>query len=108
MKKVISKSYTLRDEQGNWLAQVVLTSDGMFSAVSEYGNFAYAWRSTGDLSIEQFISQLDTDYFADKMRLGLAYSINRTKQVDNACKFFAEKVLPPLQTLLRSEAQEAP
>jgi hypothetical protein len=34
---VQSKSYTLRTDNGGWLGQVVLTQDGMFAAVTDWG-----------------------------------------------------------------------
>lgn len=43
--KVKSYSYTLWDDNGNWLGQVVLTNDGMFASVTDYGNLSYAWRN---------------------------------------------------------------
>lgn len=47
MEETKSKSYTLRGEHGEWLGQIVLTSNGMFSSVTDYGNLSYAWRAFG-------------------------------------------------------------
>ncbi len=44
MSEIKSKSFTLRSEDGEWLGQIVLTSDGMFASVTEWGNLSYAWR----------------------------------------------------------------
>ena len=51
MNEVKSRSYTLQGENGEWLGQVVLTEDGMFGSVTDYGNLSYSWRSfaPGDL-----------------------------------------------------------
>jgi hypothetical protein len=49
-------------------AEVVITSTGMFAAVSDWGNYAYAWRCTGCKDVREFFARIpvDTDYFARK------------------------------------------
>jgi hypothetical protein len=104
-EKITAKSYTLYTESGNWLAQIVLTSDGMFASVTDYGNLSYSWRRYGEKDFREFICQLDTDYFATKMATGMAY-ISQSKKIDQACKRFAEQILPPLQKLLKEELEK--
>jgi len=101
---VIAKSYTLRTESGSWLGQVVLTDDGMFSAVTDYGNMSYAWRHYGDGDFRKFIIGLNTDYFGGKMYQGMAYMIIGRKY-ELACNRFAEKILPALQSVLKQELE---
>jgi len=100
-KEIESQSYTLRTESGQWLGQVVLTSDGMFASVTDYGNLSYAWRSFGT-NFKEFLCQLNVDYFATKMYTGNSYILH-TKQCDKACQRFAEKILPALQKVLKEE-----
>ena len=100
--QVTSRSYTLHTENGSWLGQVVLTSDGMFASVTDYGNLSYAWRHFGEGDFRKFLLSLNTDYFASKMYQGMAY-ILYGKKCENACKRFAEMVLPALQKVLREE-----
>ena len=102
MKKVTAKSYTLKDEKGNWLGQVVLTSDGMFASVTDYGNLSYAWRAYGDRDFREFIIGLNVDYFGGKMYQGNTY-ILYSKKCQAACMRFAEKILPALQKALLDE-----
>jgi hypothetical protein len=103
MKEIIySKSYTLRDDIGSWLGQIVLTSDGMFSSVTDYGNLSFAWRSTGQKDFREFIIGLDVEYFAKKMYSGNTYLLYSPK-FEKACKIFAEQILPPLQKLLKED-----
>ena len=102
MTAVTAKSYTLRTPEGGWLGQVVITSDGFFSAVTDYGNAAYAWRAFGD-SFEDFLLRIDKDYFAGKMVLGLAYTVQPTKRIEKAYERFAEKILPELQAKIRED-----
>lgn len=59
METVTAKSYTLYSEDGQWLGQVVLTSDGLFASVTDYGNLSYAWRSYGDKDFREFICSLN-------------------------------------------------
>jgi hypothetical protein len=107
MSEVKSKSYTLRTEDGSWLAQVVLTSDGMFASVTDYGNLSFGWRSTGRDDFREFIVSLNVEYFAGKMYQGNTY-ILYSKKCEEACKRFAEKILPPLQKLLKKDIIDNP
>ncbi len=105
MNKVTAKSYTLTGENGEWLGQVVLTSDGMFASVTDYGNLSYSWRAYGDKDFRQFLISLSTDYFGAKMYSGMSY-ILYGKKCEQACKRYAEKILPPLQKMLKEEIDE--
>jgi hypothetical protein len=100
-----SKSYTLKGEHGQWLGQIVLTSDGMFASVTDYGNLSYAWRSFGNEDFRRFISGLDVAYFAQKMVNGMAY-IAHDKKTQRACQRFAEMILPPLKEVLKKEIEQ--
>lgn len=102
---VLSKTYTLRGQNGAWIGQVVLTNDGMFASVTDYGNLSYAWRSFGDEDFRSFIVSIDTMYFAQKLVNGLAYIAHNAK-ITKACERFAEMVLPPLQEALRAELEQ--
>ena len=97
-----SKSYTIRTDQGDWLGQVVLTSDGMFAAVTDFGNLSYIWRSTGEKDFREFIAGLGTGYFGSKLQNGLSYIAYSNKTL-KGCNLFAEKILPPLQKMLKEE-----
>lgn len=101
-KEITLKSYTLRTDSGQWLGQIVLTSDGFFSGVTDYGNLSYAWRSFGDVDFEDFILSLSVDYFAGKLQNGLSY-IAYSKTTQKACNYFAEMILPALKKAIREE-----
>jgi len=105
MDKVTAKSYTLYSENGQWLGQVVLTSDGLFASVTDYGNLSYAWRSYGDKDFREFICSLNVDYFGTKLYTGMAYIVY-SKKVEQACNRFAQKILPALQKALREELDQ--
>lgn len=104
MEKVTAKSYTLRTETGGWLGQIVLTSDGMFSAVTDYGNMSFSWRNYGDKDFRQFLVGLNVDYFGGKMYQGMAY-MTYGKKYEQACRRFAKEILPPLQKALKEEIE---
>jgi hypothetical protein len=97
---VTARSLTLRKDNGAWLAQVVITSDGMFSAVSDYGNFAFSWRSIGDRTFEDFLIGLGEDYFESKMINSMAYMMLH-KKIDMWAARFAKEILPVLQAELK-------
>ena len=102
-KKIESQSYTLYDKTGAWLGQVVLTSDGMFASVTDWGNFSFAWRAFGD-DFKEFMAHINVSYFGTKMFTGMSY-VAHPKQVEKACYKFAEKILPPLQKILIKEKE---
>lgn len=103
MEKVTARSYTLTTENGQWLGQVVLTSDGMFASVTDYGNLSYAWRAYGD-DFREFLISLNAQYFGSKLYTGMAYILYGRK-CEKACERFAEKILPALQLALKEEIE---
>lgn len=103
MSEVKSRSYTLKGENGQWLGQVVLTDDGLFASVTDYGNLSYAWRAYGD-DFREFLISLDQQYFSSKLYSGMAYILYGRK-CEKACERFAEKILPPLQEALKREIE---
>jgi hypothetical protein len=105
MQEITAKSYTLWGEKGEWLGQIVLTSDGMFASVTDYGNLSYSWRAFGDGDFRQFLCELNVGYFGTKMYTGMSYILH-TKKCEQACDLFAEKILPPLQKILKAELEK--
>lgn len=107
-KEIKTKNYTLRTENGAWLGQIVLTSDGMFASVTDYGNLSYSWRSYGseqDNDFRSFLCSLNTQYFGGKMYSGISY-ISYGKKFEKACERYAEMILPALQKVLKEELEQ--
>ncbi len=77
---------------------MVLTSDGMFASVTDYGNLSYSWRN--QIDFREFLLRIDVHYFGSKLFTGMSY-ISHNKQCEKACHRFAEKILPPLQKILK-------
>jgi hypothetical protein len=105
--KVTANSYTIRTENGGWLGQIVLTSDGSYMSITDYGNFSFAWRHHGENDFRKFLCDLSIDYFATKMYCGMSY-VAHGKKIEQACSRYAEMILPPLQKLLRQEIEKQP
>lgn len=103
MKTVTAESITLKTESGQWLAQIVITSDGAFMSISDYGNFSFAWRAFGE-DFKEFLMGINVSYFGQKMYSGISY-LAHSRQVEKACYLFAEKVLPPLQDYLKKQEE---
>ena len=101
---VKARSYTLTSDGGQWLGQIVLTSDGMFASVTDWGNLSFAWRHFGE-DFREFLLDLNVDYFGSKMFNGMAYIVH-SRKVERACDKFADKILPALQDVLRKEIEE--
>lgn len=103
-EEVTAKSYTLRTEDRLWLGQIVLTSDGSFMSVTDYGNFSFSWRHHGSDDFRQFLIGLDKGYFAGKMYQGMSY-VAYGKKIEASANRFAEKILPALQDALKKEIE---
>ena len=105
-RKVRALSYTLNKENGGWLGQIVLTEDGMFSSVTDWGNISYAWRAYGgpDKDFRDFIISLEVDYFAGCM-FQASNHFHTMRQLKGQCKRFAEEILPALQKVLKEEKE---
>jgi len=104
VEDVKAYSYTLFDDKGHWLGQVVLTNDGFFGSVTDWGNLSFAWRHYGE-DFKKFLCDINNDYFATKMATGMAY-IAHSKSVDKSCGIFANKILPKLQEILKKELKK--
>ena len=103
-KEVTAKVYTLYTENGSWLGQVVLTIDGSFMSITDWGNYNYHWSSTGCDDFRQFILKLNTDYFGTKMFQGVC-DISYTNKTREKAILFSEKILPALQEVLKKEIE---
>lgn len=99
------RNYSLYSDNGTWLGQIVLTSDGMFASVTDYGNLSYAWRAYGDIDFREFLITLNISYFATKLYTGLSY-IAYGRKIEQACYRYAEHILPALQKKLKEELEE--
>lgn len=107
MKDVKTKSYTIYDNNGSWLGQIILSADGMFCSVTDYGNLSYSWRAFGENDFRKFLTSLNTGYFGTKMYSGMSY-ILYGKKCEQACNRFAEKILPALQDALKLDMETNP
>lgn len=60
--------YRLRSAKGAWVADVIMRSDGYFSTVSDWGNYAFWWGSPG-MEFRAFVAQLErqADYVCSKL-----------------------------------------
>jgi hypothetical protein len=101
-KDVTCKSYNLRKEDGQWLGQILVSSDGMIAGVTDWGNFAYSWRSFGD-SIEDFILRIDSSYFGGKLGYANAYIQRPSKDAELKNYKLAEMILPALKLAISAE-----
>ena len=101
---VESESITLRTEEGNWLGQIIVTSDGAYTSITDWGNLSYSWRNCGEKTLagfKDFLCQLEVEYFAEKLFCGINY-ICCDKKVERACRRYAAKILPALKKHIKS------
>ena len=66
---VVLRRYKLPSVNHEGWALVVLGSDGFFSAVSDYGNYAYIWGAPG-CEFRRFLISCDSHYFWSKIVWG--------------------------------------
>lgn len=105
-KKVDSESITLKNDNKNWLGQIVLTSDGAFMSVTDWGNFCFTWRSYGGNTLrefKEFLLSINSGYFGCKMAEGIGYIVS-ARAVEQKCYVFAEKILPVLQRYIKDNS----
>lgn len=65
-----TRKYDVRGDRGEWLATVFLDARGIFSTVSDYGNYGYWWGNIGgNGDIRSFLlrSERDPGYFQSKL-----------------------------------------
>lgn len=106
-KEIKSKSYTIYDNNGSWLGQIVLTSDGLYASVTDYGNLSFAWRSFRKDDFRKFICSLNVDYFSSKMYIGNSYILSGNKCQD-ACNRYGKMILPALKLALKEDLELNP
>lgn len=94
--------YTLKTPEGQWLGDIVITEDGRYFSITDWGNFSYIWNSIGDRSFKEFLLGINIDYFASKMFAGMAY-VTDAKKVRDAAGRYALHILPEFQRTLREE-----
>lgn len=72
--------YYLKSEKGEGWALIVLSNDGYFSAVSDYGNYSFWWSHHGMPDFRLFLlrAERDWDYFAGKLSHGKVYDGEKT------------------------------
>ena len=95
------KHYELYIEN-TWLGRIILTSDGSFMSITDYGNFCFHWGRTGVDDFRRFILGLDEDYFAGKMVQGMSY-VSYGENIIEAANRFSKKILPLLKEVIKIE-----
>ena len=106
MKKeeVTAKIYHLCTRGGDWLGEVIITSDGIFSGTTDWGNLTCRWNSfSGDF--RDFILGINVSYFGGVLFGAISY-ISHSRETEKGCYRFAEKILPALQLEIKEELNQ--
>lgn len=62
------KRYVVRGERGEWIATVFIGADGVFSTVSDWGNYGYWWIGIGGYGdIRRFLCGVSADSLIRKI-----------------------------------------
>lgn len=98
--------YHLKTDSGDWLAQIVLTSDGVMYVMSDWGNFNVCWRAYKSLeSFKKFLLSINPYYFANNAISSNSYIYGITKKTDAAARRFSLNVFVPFQKILIKEME---
>jgi len=73
------RRYEVRTEKGSWLADVVIGSDGWLGVVSDYGDYAYAWRSIGVPDFRTFLAGISPNSLLCKLSTKSAFDAAATE-----------------------------
>ncbi len=60
------RRYHVKTEGDRWLATVIISDDGYFSTVSDWGSYAYWWSAAGDC-FRSFLTRINPDYLLGKI-----------------------------------------
>src|ERR1700676_3747316 len=73
-----------------WAYIYVDEASGVFTSYSSFGNYAYQWRSIGNATLKEFLSDLDFSYFMRKTRNGyLRFDLDAT--IDGIKRYIIEQ-----------------
>ena len=92
--------HTVRNGNEYWLGQITYTEDGMLAGVTEFGNFAHAWRSFGD-DFETFLLEISPGYLAGKLFSDLLYFGMTVRKAQKVSDRLAEIILPALKKSIK-------
>lgn len=108
MNKVEMQFIELRTEKEVWLGDIVITSNCMICAFTDWGSFNFRWCSAGkDLKeFKNFLININSGYLGDKIYSNFSYMVGTSRKADKACQVVAEKILPALQGYLKKEVQK--
>lgn len=99
------RSYILPAVKGEgWAKFVIDTSDGYFSVVSDFGNYAYRWSNTGK-EFRTFLIGISGQYLLSKLVLG--WDLRERYDVDASKVRLEEAILESLEGTEQEEELEA-
>lgn len=99
-----TKAYKILKD-GYWLADVVISEEGHFFCISDWGNWNFHWGHSGSGDFRKFLAGLGESYFVGKMQQGMAY-VSHTIATQAAAKRFAANVLPAIKDVLNADKTE--
>jgi hypothetical protein len=108
VKVTTATTYLLRFQPAGWASYTVNDTTGEFSIISDYGNYSYAWYSTGTPTLSEFIATAHVGYMASKF----AYTNKNLEDVidqEETLKAFRKEIcrLRRDRTLDEYEARDA-
>ena len=70
----------------------IIASDGYFSCVTDWGNYAYWWTGIGDEDFRQFLITADAHYVMEKLNHSEMYGFHLEDTIKNSKKLIKENV----------------
>ena len=96
MKQEIYR-YDLFNTNEDWLGTVILTKDGLFSAVTDWGNFANSLLSDND-NLRESILEMDENDFSELVETDM--------ELMDKSDCFSRNILPALKEAIKKELED--
>lgn len=99
--------YDFPSVNGEGWGTIILGSDGYFSVVSDYGNFAYRWSHHAHDDFRRFwlVDRWNwPDYTVSKLTSTMWHQTKTTRAAaEQQCRFFCQRLLPRLAAAIEAE-----
>jgi hypothetical protein len=106
-KEIKAEVIRLKNEQGYYLAQVILTNNHGLYFDSDYGNYAYRWSETKE-DFKHFLLRIEAGYLATKIIAERDYTYGgTTKKIRERIERNLEIILTALQKHFKEESKDA-
>lgn len=96
--------YDFPSVNGEAWGTFILRSDGYFSAVTDFGNYAHRWYHHGRDDFREFVLGVGPDYVVSKLTSQMyTQTVTTRRAAEKQCAAFCKVMLPRLREAIRAE-----